>query len=278
MTDVLSGDVVLEAREFSYCYDGRTILDRVSFSLRRGEYATIVGPNGAGKTTLLKCCDNLLSGGTGDIFIAGRSRHDYHGKDLAKLIAYVPQADGRKIPFTVEQFLLMSRYPHLSPFAPPSKKDRQFVRETMECVGVADLAERTMSALSGGERQKAYIAAALAQDAPIWLLDEPTTFLDYRHQQEILSLIATMNREREITILSVTHDLNHAVLETHRVIALKRGKKAFDGPPEKIMQAETLREIYDVELTLVDHPDREISMIVPGESLKSAGNDGGSQQ
>jgi iron complex transport system ATP-binding protein len=258
-----AAEIVLEAKNFSLARGGREILREVSFRIRRGEYVTIVGPNGAGKTTLLKCFDRLIEDGEGELAICGTAREKYHQRDLARLIAYVPQADGRLIPFSVEQFLLMCRYPYLSPFASVSKDDRRIVREAMDRTDTARFADRILTTLSGGERQKVYIAAALAQGSSIWLLDEPTTFLDYGRQSEILSLMAAANRQFGVTIVSVTHDLNHAVLETDRVIALKEGRVAFNGPPAEIMKPAVLQEIYGTPLLLVDHPQSGVPMIVP---------------
>jgi iron complex transport system ATP-binding protein len=254
---------VLEAKGFSISLGGKDILHSVSFSVRRGEYVAVVGPNGAGKTTLLKCFDRLLAGGSGELAIEGRPRDAYRQKDLARLVAYVPQADSRMIPFSVEQFLLMCRYPYLSPFSPASRRDRQAINEAMSLTKTTEFAGRKLSTLSGGERQKVHIAAALAQGAHIWLLDEPTTFLDYHRQNEIIALLASVNKELGVTILSVTHDLNHAVLETDRVVALKDGRVVFNGPPGEIMQADVLERIYDTPVLLVEHPGKKIPMIVP---------------
>jgi iron complex transport system ATP-binding protein len=260
--------VVLEAKDFSFSIGGKEILCNVSFSVLQGEYVSIVGPNGAGKTTLLKCFDRLLSGGSGELAIGGIPRERFHQKELARLVAYVPQADSRMIPFTVEQFLFMCRYPFLSPFSPAGKKDRQAVNDAMVKTNTARFSGRAISTLSGGERQKVYIAAALAQGANIWLLDEPTTFLDYSRQNEILALLASVNKQYGVTILAVTHDLNHAVLETDRVVALKDGTVVFSGRPEEIMKPDVLERIYDTSLLLVEHPWKKIPMIVPKSSEK----------
>ena len=259
--------VVLEAKNFSFSLGEKEILRDVSFSVRQGEYVAIVGPNGAGRTTLLKCFDRLLTGGSGELEINGLARNQFSQKELARFVAYVPQADSRMIPFSVEQFLLMCRYPYLSPFSPVSKKDRQAVREAMSKTDTTQFSGRAISTLSGGERQKVYIAAALAQGSHIWLLDEPTTFLDYNRQDEILALLGAANKECGVTILAVTHDLNHAVLETDRVVALKEGAVVFNGPPAEIMKPDVLERIYETSLLLVDHPLKNIPMIVPKSSL-----------
>ncbi|HEY4760828.1 MAG TPA: ABC transporter ATP-binding protein [Thermoguttaceae bacterium] len=260
------GEVVLEAKNFSFSLGGKEILRNVSFAIHRGEYVSIVGPNGAGKTTLLRCFDRLLSGGSGELEICGRPSSRFRQRELAKLMAYVPQADSRMIPFTVEQFLLMCRYPYLSPFSLVSKSDRRIVYQAMMRTSTTEFAKRTVSTLSGGERQKVYIAAALAQGAEIWLLDEPTTFLDYSRQNEILALLSMANKNLEVTILAVTHDLNHAVLETGRVLGLKDGEVVFNGEPVEIMNPDVLQRIYGTSLLLVDHPLKKIPMIVPHAS------------
>jgi iron complex transport system ATP-binding protein len=265
-----STDVALEAKGFSLSLGGKEILRDVSFSVCRGEYVAIVGPNGAGKTTLLKCFDRLLTGGAGELEICGLPSRRFWQKDLARLVAYVPQADSRMIPFTVEQFLLMCRYPYLSPFSSVGKNDRRIVHDAMQATNTVEFAGRVISTLSGGERQKVFIAAALAQGTQIWLLDEPTTFLDYSRQEEISSLISMANKKLGITILSVTHDLNHAVLQTDRVLALKQGSVVFNGRPPEIMKPDVLESIYETSFLLVDHPVKKFPMIIPQSAVESS--------
>jgi iron complex transport system ATP-binding protein len=263
MPDVNS-PIVLEARRFSCHIDERPILRDVSFQIRRGEYVSIVGPNGAGKTTLLKALDRMTIGRvSGELDICGTPWTDWKQSDLAKVMALVPQADSRVLPFAVEQFLLMCRYPYMSPFATVRAEDHQAVRQAMAGAGVTAFAQRRMDTLSSGERQKVCVAAALAQGAHIWLLDEPTTFLDYHHQQEILSLVASANKQSDVTVVAVTHDLNHAVLESDRILALREGELVFYGTPELIMKPDVLERIYGASLLLVDHPEAGLPMIVP---------------
>lgn len=254
---------VIRVERFSFRVGGKQILREVSFSVRRGQHVAIVGPNGAGKTTLIKCLDRLLTGGTGRIEICGRPLAQYRGRELARRISYVPQADGRVSPFTVEQFVLMGRYPYLSPFSPVSKEDRHAVRQSMELTGTLEFADRLLDTLSGGERQKVYIAAALAQGAEILLLDEPTTFLDYRHEAEIRGLLSRLNRLSGVTVVAVTHDVNHAALESDQIVALREGAVIFCGAAEQIMKPEVLRRIYGAEFLLVDHPQARLPVIVP---------------
>ena len=253
----------IDIQSFSFRLGRKEILRDVTFAVGEGEFLSIVGPNGAGKTTLLKCVDRLLVGGTGKISIRGRALESYRQRELARLIGYVPQADGRAFPFTVEQFVLMGRYPYLSPFSAVSEEDRQVVRVAMEQTGTIEFADRMLDTLSGGERQRVYIAAAMSQGAEILLLDEPTTFLDYRHQDEVRALLSRNNRESGTTILMVTHDLNGATLQSDRIVALHEGQVAFCGPPAEIMQPGVLQRIYDSSPLLVDHPQTGLPVIVP---------------
>ncbi|MDZ7618246.1 MAG: ABC transporter ATP-binding protein [Patescibacteria group bacterium] len=241
---------------------GRAILDNVSFTITSGEYTVVVGPNGAGKTTLLRCLVRILRG-QGAIELEGQPLEGYRQRDLARRIAYVPQAGNWAAPFTVEQFVAMGRYPHLSPFSPLGRKDHRVVREALERTGTLPFADRMLDTLSGGERQRVGIAAALAQEARLLLLDEPTTFLDYRHQAEVLALLREANRETGVTILAVTHDLNHAALEANRAIALRDGKIAYCGTARDLMQSEVLQRVYGTELLLVEHPTASIPVVIP---------------
>jgi iron complex transport system ATP-binding protein len=255
---------VIHVERLSCWLGNKQVLREVTFAVQSGEYLTIIGPNGAGKTTLLRAIDGLHQGRqSGGIEIFGRPLGNYRRKTLAKLIGYVPQADSRSLPFTVEQFVLMGRYPYLSPFTTISRADRQAVADALAQTDTTAFAQRALDTLSGGERQRVFIAAALAQGAKVLLLDEPTTFLDYRHQRDIRGLLAQMNREAGVTILAVTHDLNAAALESHRVLALREGAVAFYGPPAELMQPAVLEGVFGAPFLLVEHPLARIPMIVP---------------
>ncbi|NLY01182.1 MAG: ABC transporter ATP-binding protein [Rhodopirellula sp.] len=259
-------EVAVEVRDFSFRLGKKAILHDVSFTVRRGEYLSIIGPNGAGKTTLLKCIDRILTGGKGEIRVFGRPLASYRQKELARRISYVPQADGRVFPFTVEQFVLMGRYPYLSPFSSVGLEDRRAVREALERTATTEFAGRLLNTLSGGERQKVYLAAALAQRADVLLLDEPTTFLDYRHQSEIRDVLALANAESGVTVVTVTHDVNRAALDSGRIVALRDGAVVFRGLPREVMQPSVLERIYGTGLLLVPHPQANVPVIIPTPS------------
>jgi len=245
---------IIEMSSFSLKIGGRTVLNEISLEIEEGQYVAIVGQNGAGKTTLLKCLNRIHTGGSGEIRIAGRLLGQYSQKKLAQLVSYVPQADGRSAPFTVYEFVMMGRYPYLNAFSSPSEKDVAAVHDALALTGTSEFAERLLGTLSGGERQKVFIAAALAQEAKILLLDEPTTFLDPKHEADVQRLLARANRERAVTIISVTHDINSAVLTSQRILALKNGEVAFWGGVEELMDNETLERIYEKSFLFGRHP------------------------
>ena len=253
----------LEINNLSLKLGGNDILRDVSFKVPQGSFLSIVGPNGAGKTTLLRCVTGFISSWSGDIKVNGRPVGSYRPKDLARLISYVPQSDETIFPFTGRELVMMGRYPYLSPFTRPTLKDTEVVEHTLDVTGTTSLADRDMRTLSGGERQKILIAGALAQEAGIVLLDEPTNFLDPRHAEEVLSILSELNRSGA-TIVMVTHDLNHAVHYAGTAAALAGGKLAFDGSSGDLMNNDILGPVYGKDFTLVKHPDSGKMMALPG--------------
>ena len=255
---------MIDIRHLRLELDGSLILDDVSLTVGRGQRWAVVGPNGAGKSTLLKCLVRIHRSYKGRITIDGLDARGYSNRELARMVAYVPQAGGRLPPFTVRETILMSRYPHLSHFGTIGQRDYDLVRDLLARTGIGPLADRSMATLSGGERQKVFLAAALAQDAPILLLDEPTAFLDPRHAHEIRCLLHALNKEDEVTVIEVTHDLNAAVLDCDRIFALRDGRTAFFGPPDQFLDEAVLRRLYDRGFLLGEHPETGQPMILPG--------------
>ncbi|MEN6384840.1 MAG: ABC transporter ATP-binding protein, partial [Phycisphaerales bacterium] len=181
--------IVIETKDLGFEVADKQILDKVCFSAAAGKRLFIVGPNGAGKTTLLRSLCRIIDDYTGTVKIKDKDLREYSQKKLAAILTYVPQSLPADIQFTVHQFILMARYPHLSPFSVISPEDEKCVNQAMEMTQTGVFAQRIMATLSGGERQQVSIAAALAQKAEIFLLDEPATYLDYKHQRQIHSLL-----------------------------------------------------------------------------------------
>ncbi len=248
---------------FSFSIKNNIILKDISFKVNEGDYLSIIGPNGAGKTTLLKCLIRIYTGGKGSIMLAGKSLDSFSQKELAKLISYVPQSDGRSLDFTVNEFVMMGRYPYLNPFSSLSKDDKKAVSEAFISTETGYIADRYINTLSGGERQNVLIAAAIAQGSRIFLLDEPTTFLDPKHMYDIHKILKRINFEYGITIISVTHDINNAVLLSNHIIVLKNGTVAFSGSPLEVMCNRVLERIYDKTFLFVNHPVTGQPVIIP---------------
>jgi iron complex transport system ATP-binding protein len=254
---------VIEIEDLNFAVSAKWILQDISFSVIAGQNFFVVGPNGAGKTTLLRCLSRIITDYHGTIKVKGKNLKTHPQKNLARILTYVPQALPVDIPFTVHQFVLMARYPHLSPFSVISPEDEEIANNALEMTQTACFADRVMATLSGGEKQQVSIAAALAQQAEIFLLDEPATYLDYRHQRDIHSLLAKINKTYGTTIVCVTHDLNSAVLSADTIIALKEGKIVFEGMPREIMNEDILEKIYSKKFDFARHPVTGQKIIVP---------------
>lgn len=258
----IGSESVIDVHGATVRMGGRVILENVSFEVKRGENITIIGPNGAGKTTLLKVIGGLIPLSSGEIHLAGRNLRDYRRQEIARQIAYVAQSAGLMCACTAFEFVLMGRYAHYRRLGGISEQDKVAAREALDVTGTAPFADRALKTLSGGERQKVLIAAALAQAAPILLLDEPSTFLDYRHAAEVTDLIEKLNREGGLTVLTVSHDLNRGALECDRVFALDRGRIIFSGSPDDLAHPGVLQNIYNTPLDLIEHPQGQAKVVV----------------
>ncbi len=262
----MSADM-LALRGFSFAVSGTAILDGLDFSLEKGGYLSVIGPNGAGKSTLLKCLMRLHETGesAGSAFIKGRNLDSFSQRELARDVAYVPQAGGRIPPFTVREFLRLSRYPYASRKEALGARDTEAVDNALRLANVADFAERRLDELSGGERQRAYLAAALAQEADLMLLDEPASFLDPKHAAEMNRLLKTLNRERGLTMVTVTHDLNHPLDAGGKILVLRRGAQVFFGPAATLERQGILEDAFAHTFTYLRHPASGRPLVLPDQ-------------
>jgi len=254
---------LIEIKNLSFSIARKRILDSISFTIDAGEYLSIIGPNGAGKSTLLKCLMRIYPVETGMIHFRGVLIQKFSQKALAREICYVPQSDGRFFPFTVEEFILLGRYPYLSPFTSVRQTDKAAVHQALTLTQTSHLAKRQINTLSGGEKQIVFIAAALAQGSPILLLDEPTTFLDPKHESEIYRILRKLNQQLKMTIIVVTHNINQAALQSDRLIILKNGQLTFCGPASQIMTNDILAPAYDMNFRFMSHPTTGQTVIAP---------------
>jgi len=229
-------------------YGAIVALRDVSLMIERGEMIAVVGPNGSGKSTLLRVLSGVLSPMAGRVRLAGRELSAYPRRTLAQMTAVVPQETLMDFPFSVEEVVLMGRAPHLGRLGFPGERDLRVAREAMARMGVEHLRGRALTDLSGGERQRVIVARALVQEPEVLLLDEPTSHLDIRHQVEIYDLMAELNAERGLTIVSVLHDLNLAAMYFGRVTMLSEGRVHTIGPAADVLTYGTIKEVYGTEV------------------------------
>lgn len=243
-------------------YDDRTISQNLSVAIPDGSFTVIVGPNACGKSTLLKALARLIRPSAGMIVLDGEAIAERRAKDVARRLGLLPQGANAPDGITVADLVARGRYPHQSFLKQWSKPDEAAVSAAMEAANVADLSARLVSELSGGQRQRAWIAMALAQETPLLLLDEPTTFLDIAHQIEMLELLADLNASGR-TIVAVLHDLNQACRYASNLIAMKNGSIVAEGRPKDIVTERLVQTVFGVACIVIDDPISGTPMIVP---------------
>jgi iron complex transport system ATP-binding protein len=246
----------LRTESLTFAYKDKPVLDNVSLSVEHGEMVGILGPNGSGKTTLLKIFSAVLTG-TGEVKVNGRRIETYGKRELSRLFAVVPQESQVLFPYTVAEIVLMGRASYHSPLALEGERDIEVARASMELTDCLSFAERYLHELSGGEKQRVIIARALAQEPEILLLDEPSAFLDLKHQVQIFELMRRLNRERGLTIVAALHDLNLAALFFPRLVILRGGIVYRDGSPKDILTEETIEEIYGIKVRVEQDPSNQ---------------------
>ncbi len=254
---------LLTIKHYGCQVDQKWLLDSINLSVSPGERLAVIGPNGAGKSTLLKSLMGLLPHSHGDLLLNDRSLKTYTQKERARWLSYVPQYLSHQELFTVREFMLMGRFPHLSVFSNITAEDQEALRRALKLIAMTDQALRPMHTLSGGEQQKVLVGAALVQEAPIMLLDEPATFLDPREQDNLYQLLQNLHRRLGLTFLEVTHDINRA-LAHDRVVALKQGRLVFDGTPAELVHEGVLAGIYQKPFAFFNHPRTGQTLVLPG--------------
>ena len=243
--------MILAARGLTIGYRQRIVGQGLDLSLAEGEVLALLGPNGGGKTTLLKTVLGLIAPLAGEIMLAGQEMRGLGVRDRARLIAYVPQIATLAFAFTVEELVLMGRSAHGDLFSRPSARDRAVAAAAIERLGIGHLAARPCTEISGGERQLALIARALAQEPRIVVLDEPTASLDFGNQGKVMREIRAM-AERRLAVIFSTHDPNHALRYADEVLLLRDGRCLASGPARSLLTAAQLHALYGTEIRLVE--------------------------
>ena len=245
---------LLNVRDVSFKYREAWGIQNVSFTVAQGDFVGIIGPNGSGKTTLLRIIDGILLPQQGVVLLQGADVAKLRRETLASSVAVVPQYTALAFPFSVEEVVLMGRAPHLGRWRFEGEEDRRIARTAMAITDTLALAARDMESLSGGERQRVLIARALAQEPLLLLLDEPTAFLDIRHQVDFFNRIRMLNCEKGLTVVAITHDINLAAHYCERIIMLKDGCIAAAGPAGEVITEESIRATYETEVLVDRHP------------------------
>jgi len=254
---------ILQSENVSFRYHAPWVLMHVSFNVEKGSFVGILGPNGSGKSTLLRIMDGMLTPQEGRATMAGRNIRTMSRREIARRVAVVPQDHGGIFAFTAREIVLMGRSPHLDPWAFEGKRDYETVERVMAQTETLGFADRSLDQLSGGERQRVLIARALAQEPRLMLLDEPTAFLDIRHQVEIMNLLKSLIKEEGLTVLAVTHDINLASLYCDRIILLDGGTIHAEGSPTEVMTADNIEAVYGLPVVSGNHELTGRPVIMP---------------
>jgi iron complex transport system ATP-binding protein len=245
---------MLTVRNVTAGYAEKPVLKDIAVKVAAGEFMGLIGPNGSGKTTLLRVISGVLPPRQGEVCLRGRKLREMTRREVAKIAAHFLQDRVSGLAFSVREMVLMGRSPHLPRFGRESQRDLDIVERAMDFAGVSHIADRPVTEISGGERQRAFIAMCLAQEPQLLLLDEPTSHLDIGHQLSILNLIKSLNRRTRMTVVAVFHDLNLAAEYCDRLVLLDQGRIAAAGTSPEVLTAEMIRTVYEAEVLVERNP------------------------
>lgn len=257
----------LGGQSLSLGYANRLIAEDLNIAIPPGSFTAIIGPNGCGKSTLLRTLCRLLKPLQGEVWLNGKAIQHYPTKEVARQIGLLPQTAIAPEGITVMELVSRGRYPHQSLLKQWSQADQIAIDRAMQMTGITELANNLVDELSGGQRQRVWIAMVLAQDTPLILLDEPTTYLDITHQIELLELFFALNQRSGRTLVAVLHDINHACRYASHLIALNKGKVIAEGKPADIVTPALMKAVFDLDCMVIDDPVSHTPLIVPHRVL-----------
>jgi iron complex transport system ATP-binding protein len=253
----------LSAENVTLAYEQRVIARELSVEIPDNSFTVIVGPNACGKSTLLRALSRMLRPSEGRVLLDGQVIQSLPAKKVARTLGLLPQSSVAPDGITVADLVARGRYPHQGLLRQWSPQDERVVQESMERTGVAELADRYVDELSGGQRQRVWIAMALAQETPLLLLDEPTTYLDIQHQLDVLDLCAELHEEHGRTLVAVLHDLNHAARYATHLVALRGGEVVAQGAPRDVVTAELVERVFGIRCQVIEDPETGTPLVVP---------------
>lgn len=243
-------------------YGDRVVIEGVDVSIPEGSFTVIVGPNACGKSTLLKALARLIPASAGQVTLDGKAIHELPSKELARRLGLLPQSSLAPDGITVQDLVSRGRFPHQSLLSRWSREDERVVAEAMAATGVTDLRGRLLDELSGGQRQRVWVSMVLAQETPMLLLDEPTTFLDMAHQVELLDLIERLRGEGK-TVVAVLHEINLAARYASHLIAMRDGRIVAEGSPSEVVTEELVGRVFDLPCRVILDPDTGTPVVLP---------------
>ena len=255
MVDAPATGAAVEVRGCSFGYDQNTVVDNVDLLVGEGEAVALAGPNGAGKTTLLKLVTGLLRPSSGEVRVAGRDPSRTPAQEFAQQVAVVPQDSEFHFPYTVRDVVRMGRMPYLGFWGFEERGDIEAAERMLAFCDLKHLEDRVISQVSGGERQRAVIARALAQSPRILILDEPMRSLDVRHIGDIVDILARIREQGNLTVVMVSHDLNTIAGAVDRLVLMKEGRVVSEGTPGEVLQPDILRETFGVQVEVLTASD-----------------------
>ncbi|MGV9806838.1 ABC transporter ATP-binding protein [Micromonospora chersina] len=251
-------------------YDRRTVAEDLTVAVPDGSFTVIIGPNACGKSTLLRALARLLRPAKGTVLLDGADIHRRPARQVARTLGLLPQSATAPDGLTVAELVSRGRYPHQGLLRQWSREDERVVDRAMADTGVADLAGRPVDELSGGQRQRVWIAMALAQQTPLLLLDEPTTYLDIAHQVEVLDLCARLHEEQGRTLVAVLHDLHQAARYATHLVALRDGRVVAAGDPRRIVTTELVEEVFGLPCRIIEDPETGTPLVLPASRRSAA--------
>ena len=261
---------MISAKNLKVGYEEKIIIEDLSITVNKGEVVSIIGPNGCGKSTLLKSLSRMIKPISGNVYIENKDIKEIKNKKISQKICLLSQHNNAPLDLTVEELVYFGRMPHKKWYETKTSEDREIVDWAIENTGLKKYQDTPIGALSGGERQRAYIAQALCQKPDVLLLDEPTTYLDISYQLEVMELVRTINEKFNITIVMVLHELNQASKYSDRLIIMKKGCIVSDGCPNKIVNKEVIKDVYNIECDIDKDPITNKPRIHPIKTIKIA--------
>jgi iron-siderophore transport system ATP-binding protein len=256
--------VSLAAQDITVGYDRKIISEHLSLDVPAGRFTAIIGPNACGKSTLLRALSRLLKPRTGSVLLDGADIHGRPAKQVAKRLGLLPQSSIAPDGITVADLVARGRFPHQSLIRQWTAADEEAVVSAMAATGVTELSGELVDTLSGGQRQRVWVAMVLAQQTPIVLLDEPTTFLDIAHQIDLLELCVRLNAEQGTTLVAVLHDLNQAARYADHLVVMKDGRIVAQGDPGDVITAELVEDVFGLPCVIITDPVAGTPLVVPG--------------